>query len=44
MDLLQYLKISPLNFKFFLIYMIHKILVLLKNNLNYFKDSIFELQ
>ena len=33
---------SLLNFNFFMIYIIHKILVLLKNNINYFKDSIFE--
>ena len=29
-------------FNFAMIYIIHKILVLLKNHLNYFKDSIFE--
>ena len=34
-------KMSPLNFNF-VIYTIHKMLVLLKNNLNYLKDSIFE--
>ena len=33
---------SPLNFNF-VIYTIHKMLVLLKNNLNYLKDCIFEL-
>ena len=37
MDLLE-----DLNFNFVMIYIIHKILVLLKNHLNYFKDSIFE--
>ena len=31
-----------LNFNFIMIYIIHKMLVLLKNNLNYLKDSIFE--
>ena len=31
-----------LNFKFVMIYIIHEILVLLKNHLNYFKDRIFE--
>ena len=36
------LKISLLNFNFVMIYIIHKILVLLKNHLNYLKDSIFE--
>ena len=34
MDLLEDLKISLLNFSFAIIYMIHKILVLLKNHLN----------
>ena len=41
MDLLKDLKMSPLNFKFVMIYIIHKMLVLVKNNLNYLKDSIF---
>ena len=41
MDLLEDLKISLLNFSFVMIYIIHKMLVLLKNNLNYLKDSIF---
>ena len=31
-----------LNFNFIMIYIIHKMLVLLKNNLNYLKDRIFE--
>ena len=38
MDLLEDLKISLLNFIFVMIYIIHKILVLLKNHLNYLKD------
>ena len=42
MDLLQDLKISLLNFNFLMIFIIHKMLVLLKNNLNYLKDSFFE--
>ena len=42
MDLLEYLKISLLNFSFVVIYIIHKMLVLLKNPLNYFKDNLFE--
>ena len=42
MDLTEDLKMSILNFNFVMIYIIHKMLVLLKNNLNYFKDSIFE--
>ena len=33
---------SPLNFDFIMIYIIHKILVLLKNNLNCLKDNFFE--
>ena len=41
MDLLEDLKVSVLNFNFVMIYVIHKMLVLLKNNLNYLKDSIF---
>ena len=36
------LKISLLNFNFDMIYIIHKILVLIKNHLNYLKDNIFE--
>ena len=31
-----------LSFNFVMIYIIHKILVLLKNHLNCFEDSIFE--
>ena len=42
MDLLTHLKMSLLNFNFVMIYMIRKILVLLKNHLDYLKDSIFE--
>ena len=41
-DLLEHLKMSLLNFNFAMIYIIHKILVLIKNNLNYLKDIIFE--
>ena len=38
------LKISNilLNFNFVMTYIIHKMLVLLKNQLNYLKDNIFE--
>ena len=39
---IEYLKMSLLKFKFVMIYMIHKILVLLKNHLNYHKDNIFK--
>ena len=42
MDLLQDLKMSLLNFNFAMVYIIHKILVLPRNHLNYLKDSIFE--
>ena len=42
MDLLENFKMSLLNFNFAMIYIIHKILVWLKNHLNYFRDSIFE--
>ena len=34
-DLLEDLKMSLLNFNFAIIYIIHKMLVMLKNNLNY---------
>ena len=43
MDLLEDLKMLLLNFNFVMIYIIHKMLVLLKNNLNYLNDSIFEI-
>ena len=42
MDLLEDLRISLLNFNFVMIYIIHKILVLLKDHLNYLKDNIFK--
>ena len=35
-------KVSLLNSNFVMIYIIHKILVLLKNHLNYLNDNIFE--
>ena len=35
------LKMSLLSFSLVIIYIIHKILVLLKNHLNYLKDNIF---
>ena len=37
MNLLEDLKMSVLNFDFFMIYIIHKMLVLFKNHLNYLK-------
>ena len=40
MDLLEGLKMSLLSFNFVMTYIIHKILVLLKNHLDYLKDSI----
>ena len=33
---------SLLNFNFVMIYIIHKMLVLFKKNLNYLKDKLFE--
>ena len=39
MDLLKDLKMLILNFSFVLIYIIHKMLVLLKNHMNYLKDN-----
>ena len=42
MDLLEDLKMLFLYFSFVMIYIIHKTLVLLKNNLNVFKGNIFE--
>ena len=43
MDLWEASKMSLLNFNFVMIYIIHKMLVMLKNYLNYLKDSIFQL-
>ena len=37
MDLLKDLKMPLLNFNFVMIYIIHKMLTLIKNNLNYLK-------
>ena len=42
MDLLEDLKMLLLHFNFVMTYIIHKMLVLLKNHLNYFKDNFFE--
>ena len=42
MDLLEDLEMSLLKFNFVMTDIIHKMLVLLKNNLNYPKDSSFE--
>ena len=42
MDLLEDLKMQLLNFSFVMIYIIHKMLVLLKNRLNYLENNIFE--
>ena len=42
MNLLKDLKIYLLIFNFLMIYIIHKMLILLKNHLNYLKDNIFE--
>ena len=42
MDLLEYLKMLIFNFNFVMIYLIHKMSLLLENHLNYLKDSIFK--
>ena len=42
MDLLKDLKISVLSFNFVMTYINHKMLVLIENNLDYFRDSISE--
>ena len=42
MDLLKDLKMSFLNFRFIVIYTIYKMLVLIKNHLNYLKNNIFK--
>ena len=41
-SLLEDLRMSILYFNFAIIYIIHKILVLLKNHLNVSKDNIFQ--
>ena len=43
MDLLEDLKLSLLNFNFFMIRMIYKMLVLFKNQLNYFRRLCFQI-
>ena len=43
MDLLDNLRMSLINFHFVMIYIIHKILILLKLHLNYFTDSLITL-
>ena len=40
--LLEDLRISLFSFSFAMIYIIHKVLVLIKNHQNYLKDNIFE--
>ena len=42
MNLLEDIKMSLLNFNFVMIYIIHKMLLLLKNHVNYLRNSIFE--
>ena len=42
MDLLEDLRMSLLNFNFVMIYIIHQVLVSIKNHLNFLKDNIFE--
>ena len=40
-NLLEYLRMPLLNLDFVMIHIIHKILELIKNHLNYLKDNIF---
>ena len=42
MDILEDKKMSLLYFNFVMIYIVNKMLVLLKNHLNYLKNRIFE--
>ena len=42
MNFFKNLRMSLLNFDFIMIYVIHKILVLTKNYLNYLENNIFE--
>ena len=42
MELLEVLEISLSNFCFIMVYIIHKMLLLLKNHLNHLKRNIFE--
>ena len=42
MDLLEDLRMPLFNFNFVMIHIIHKILILIENHLNYLKDNIFE--
>ena len=42
MNLLEDLRISLSNFNFFMIHMIYKVLVMIKNHLNYLNDNVFE--
>ena len=42
MDLLENLRMPLLNFNIVMIHIIRKILLLIKNHLNYLKDNIFE--
>ena len=41
-EFIEDLRMSLFNFNFVMIYIIHKILALTKNHLNYLKDNIFE--
>ena len=42
MDLLEDLRMPLLNFNFVMIHIIHKILVLIKNHMNFLQDNTFE--
>ena len=42
MDVLEDLKMSLSNFSFAMVYIIHKMLILIKNHLNYSRDNTFQ--
>ena len=43
MNLLEDLRMSLINFEFVMIHIIHKVLVLIKNHMNYLKDNILNI-
>ena len=42
MNLLEDLRMLLLNFKFVMIHIIHKILILIKNHMNFLQDNTFK--
>ena len=42
MDLLVDLRMPLLNINFFMIHLMYKILIVIKNHLNYLKDNLFK--